>query len=210
MPGKRVEKSNEELQQMIEARKAGERTQDIAGKHGVTFGWLRAFLEKNGVFLNKDQRKEAVTKRTITEEQIQQMLQEREQGVFREALLSKYDLNVNTYKAILKERGVTRNEEMTQQHAHAAKLANNPNAMADMRKRITPDVVEKRSEAIRAAYQNPELIKKKSEQTKEWWDSLTPEQRSEVIRIRTENKYKEIYNLMETLADDLDKDNQIA
>jgi hypothetical protein len=94
----------------------------------------------------------------------------------RQDLATKYGLSLAGVKSVLALHKISVPMEVRQKNAYDSKLAKNPNAMADMRRSLTPEVVEARNVAIAKAYSDsPELRALKGAQSRAWWESAGPE-----------------------------------
>lgn len=109
--------------------------------------------------------REFVTK----QERNENLIKDRLSGMTREELAQKYDLSLAMVKTILYNNNIVLDSVQRQKNAYESKLKKNPDAMSIMRKSLTKEVVLKRSESIREAYKNPDLIKFKTEQIKDFY-----------------------------------------
>lgn len=114
--------------------------------------------------------------RKLNAEQVRDLITDRVAGLSRNDLATKYGLSLAGVKSVLLRNSVTVPTEQRQAAAYKAKLDKNPNAMADMRKTLTADVVEKRSKAIAERYASDQQLRNlKGRQSKHWWANFGPE-----------------------------------
>lgn len=90
----------------------------------------------------------------------------------------------STIKKFLAKEGIRLDPMIAQANAYEARLAKNPDALEQMRKHLTSDVIQKRNKAIKEAYQDETLRKLKAEQSSNWWNSLSSEEREEYLARR--------------------------
>src|SRR5690606_36128340 len=82
----------------------------------------------------------------------------------------------STIKKFLAKEGIRLDPMIAKANAYEARLAKNPDALEQMRKHLTSDVIQKRNKAIKEAYQDETLRKLKAEQSTNWWNSLSSEE----------------------------------
>lgn len=112
----------------------------------------------------------------LTQEQQLSLINDRNSGLTRKQLAEKYGMSVAGVKSVLARHSVVLPMEQRQSNAYRAKLLKNPDAMQQMRKSLTADVVERRSKAIATRYaQDINLRDLKGQQSRQWWKEHGPD-----------------------------------
>lgn len=116
------------------------------------------------------------------------MLRKENPSMSREEICRITGLNMARLKRLFIENpDYQLSKEQSQENAYKAKLAKNPNAMAEMRQKLTPEVLAKRAEGTRKTYKdNVQLSELKSKQSRDWWRSLSEEEYAEYLAKRQE------------------------
>jgi transposase len=176
----------EQQSQALKLRSEGVPLKDVSVRTGVSTGTIRAWTLAAGVKLTHEQRSRNAN-RVLTPEQEVQVVSDRKSGMTRKELVAKYGLTEDGLKSLFKRNGIVLDMETRQVNAYQGKLEKNPNAMADMRKSLTPEVVARRSESIKARYaQDEELRKLKGKQVSDWWYGMSEDERTAHIAKRND------------------------
>lgn len=93
---------------------------------------------------------ETKSKIKYTQSDIEAVLEAKKSGLTIRQIVDLTGVNINKVKRICKSSGALLSPEERQAQAFKGKLAKNPNAMADMRKKLTPEVRQKQSVSINA------------------------------------------------------------
>ena len=93
---------------------------------------------------------EIKSKIKYSESDIEAVLVAKRSGLTIQQIVDLTGVNVNKVKRICKANNALLSPEARQTQAFKGKLAKNPNAMADMRKKLTPEVRQKQSVSINA------------------------------------------------------------
>ena len=181
--------TQEQIDRVIELRKGGSSLDEISKEVGVSISSVRYFLAQNKVTLTTEQRsqhtKERIQKndpKALSEQDKQRILELRQQNKPLQEIADLLNTDKSRVKWFLHKSKVTIPEDVAQQNAHQAKLKKNPNAMNDMRAKID---VEYRSEQVRKAYANNEELRNlKVEQTKQWWSSMSDQEKEDYLERR--------------------------
>jgi len=139
-------------------------------------------------------------KKALKEQRDANIILDRQAGMSREALAQKYQLTLAGIKSILSRKNISLPMDQRQSNAYAAKLLKNPDAMTDMRKALTPDVVSRRNQTIKKRYaEDPALRALKGQQTKTWWAESGPESKYTWADVEAQNE-KLGFRLIENLT----------
>ena len=102
----------------------------------------------------------------------------RSTGMTRNAIAERLGVPPSRIKTVLSEERFVLPMETRQANAYAMKLAKNPDAMALMRRSLTPEVVSRRNEAIRSRYENDNVLRAlKGTQSSAWWSGLSSDEK---------------------------------
>jgi hypothetical protein len=175
----------EEIALVTSLRKTGETLADICQKTGLKNSTVRYILAQAKIVLASEFKSKNHPKRKLTYEQEEEILRDRKSGMTRDDLCAKYGIKLSYLKTLLSRTNTTIPMETRQENAYHSKIELYPNAMEDMRKGLTPEVIERRNKSIGEAYQDQELRLLKGEQTSNWWNTLSEVDRSAYIEKRT-------------------------
>lgn len=120
-------------------------------------------------------------KQRYTEATKSKVIELRQQGLPRKTIAEACGITPAAVKNILVAANITIPLEQRQANALAAKP---PDAMAKMREHITPEHRKLVGEKNKIAYQDPELLQLKAEQTKNWWSTLSEEEKEALVAKR--------------------------
>jgi hypothetical protein len=134
----------------------------------------------------------SLKKTKYTQEQIDQIVILKKQLKTNSEIATLTGVGINKVKEVVKANKLFLTEEQAQSNAYAAKLTKNPNAMQEMRARLTPDVRKKAGEAIKKTYNldQEKYHKIFSEGSKKMWTKLKAD--PEKLNIALENKRRVI------------------
>jgi len=104
-----------------------------------------------------------------TPEMVEKVLSLRASFVTRTQIAEQLGIPLSKVKTILLENRLSIPMEERQRNAYEASLKKNPEKMKHMRRGLTGEVVERRSQSVREAYKDPQLVALKTKQINEWW-----------------------------------------
>jgi hypothetical protein len=126
----------------------------------------------------------------MTPEQKSQIITLRKEGKTYLQIISVVNLSLSAIKRVLAEADIKVPSDIRAQNAYQAKLDKNPNCMNEMRAKLTPDVVKRRSVSIKKTYESSQLRELKRNQTESWLSGLSELEFGQYIQNRTQ-KYHE-------------------
>ncbi len=116
--------------------------------------------------------------KSFPQELIDQVVEMRQKGMTREAVARLLDLSVSQVKNIQTRAGFALPPDRRQENARAGRLAKDPDAWANMRKSLTPEVLARRAEAVGASWQNQDRRVRASQISKAHWHTVPDDERT--------------------------------
>ncbi len=166
--------SDEQYQEVVNLRKSGMKLQDIASRTGMSSGTIEKYLVINNI----QPLVPVVLKYSSSDRETVINTRQNTPTVTLKEMAAQTGLHRSYIKKVLWEEGVVIDPQQRQANSLRANLDKNPNHISHMRSGLTEESFSKQGESIKKFYEShPERIQEISENSKNWWNNLSDDER---------------------------------